>query len=272
MQVSEWDALFSCHTKYQTADSVPFTPIPLHANDRCTHTMHGMPVACETLWSKLAGRFPRPHHTPADSSTHASSDGGCVSVAASAGGVDCLVDRSESAVALELLLPLVNNMTGLNHRPAERARAKSFLAVRTRVLYLIAIDNFEGMRVGLGHAEAAVCPDTGGRQVGWLGRRNWSNDPNSAGFLWSDAPSSDVARKRDDRCLLQSFEPIESVLPVQVKLTSAAKNDPALPLNHRQIFRLLKTCVTQLLEFCKLRRPALLRVAADVAPTCEQTS
>eukprot|EP00965_Chrysotila_dentata_P082749 2730385-Pleurochrysis_carterae.AAC.1 len=62
LQVAEWKPLFKFHADYETADSVPPTPINLHINDNKTHTMHGMPIPWNTLWSKLAGRFPRPHH------------------------------------------------------------------------------------------------------------------------------------------------------------------------------------------------------------------
>eukprot|EP00965_Chrysotila_dentata_P093476 3087947-Pleurochrysis_carterae.AAC.1 len=53
----------------------------------------------------------------------------------------------------------------------------------TGQLYLLALENFEGeFRLGLGRTNEAVCPETGGRHASWLARRNWSNNPDSAGF------------------------------------------------------------------------------------------
>eukprot|EP00965_Chrysotila_dentata_P127101 4203868-Pleurochrysis_carterae.AAC.5 len=265
-QVAEWNALFDFHTQYQTADSVPPTPIHLHANDGRTHTLNGMPVPWHTLWSTLRGRFPRGHLSNQESAAEL---------------VASTVETAPTSDKPERPLALVNSVTGINHRPADRTRAVQTNTLRTRVssmplsatnvisgqLYLIALENFEGeFRVGLGRADDAVCPKSGGRHVSWLARRNWSNDPDSGGFEWPDNPTFDAAREVDGRRLCQSIEPLNSFLPLPVQLTSAANYEPGLPLTHRrQSIRLLKTCISQLREFCAMKRPDLLRTRAQVS-------
>eukprot|EP00965_Chrysotila_dentata_P236213 6201190-Pleurochrysis_carterae.AAC.1 len=77
LQVAEWRALFDFHEKYQTADDLPHMPIALSAEDGRSLLMTGMPIAWDALWSKLSGRFARPHHqNTGNAASTAQSDSG----------------------------------------------------------------------------------------------------------------------------------------------------------------------------------------------------
>eukprot|EP00965_Chrysotila_dentata_P258533 6213252-Pleurochrysis_carterae.AAC.2 len=91
-------------------------------------------------------------------------------------------------------------------------------------------------------ADDAVCPESGGRHVSWLAWRNWSNDPDGASFEWPDNPTFDAPREADGRRFCQSFEPLNSFLPLPVQLTFVANYDPGLSLTHWRQSVARRTC------------------------------
>eukprot|EP00965_Chrysotila_dentata_P215005 6188510-Pleurochrysis_carterae.AAC.1 len=114
LQVTECNALFDFHEDYQTADSLPLMPIALITSDERSLPMRGMPIAWGELWSKLAGRFPGPHHQntnkPASAGTQSDS------------GADAVRRNTGAAAASMPPPPLSNSVTALNYLPAARQR------------------------------------------------------------------------------------------------------------------------------------------------------
>eukprot|EP00965_Chrysotila_dentata_P173966 5742962-Pleurochrysis_carterae.AAC.1 len=83
--------------------------------------MTGMPVSWLVSWSemcgKLVGRFPRPHRMLAPA--------GVPAAAVNSSSAE-VVQRNKRVSSLPARpLPLVNNVTGLNHPPAQRAAARA---------------------------------------------------------------------------------------------------------------------------------------------------
>ena len=63
----QWRALHAFHLQHPTSDSLPLLPITISAprdaaeTDQSWTMNHGMPVVWDSMWSKLAWRFNRPH-------------------------------------------------------------------------------------------------------------------------------------------------------------------------------------------------------------------
>eukprot|EP00965_Chrysotila_dentata_P144337 4767894-Pleurochrysis_carterae.AAC.1 len=98
--------------------------------------------------------------------------------------------------------------------------------------------------------------------VAWLQRVGWSNDPARRGFLWSGSPTLVVARQgfRQRGAPMRNTEPVAAFLPLQVALTDSSIYSPLLPLgDSQQSLRLNKKSVDALREFCRQKRPELLR-------------
>eukprot|EP00965_Chrysotila_dentata_P253110 6211068-Pleurochrysis_carterae.AAC.1 len=132
-QLAEWKALFSFHEEHKTADSLPALPTSLttEAMGDSSFTLTGMPIEWKELWSKLAGRFPRPHHTAATSGEQGT--GAPASAAQhSSGAADVSQNTSTlRPAAVQLPLPLHNSVTGLNYQPAVRQHATMLFRRRT---------------------------------------------------------------------------------------------------------------------------------------------
>eukprot|EP00965_Chrysotila_dentata_P257123 6212775-Pleurochrysis_carterae.AAC.1 len=248
--------------------------------------MRGMPIRWDELWSKLAGRLPRPHHQ---------STAPCIAQGTQVGGTgaDSLTrtERATTAAAPsattqhEQPLALINNVTGINYptnvRQAARTQQQMSTAVREMPmsapgvemgrLYFISIPDFEGeLRVGVGRREQESGVEMDRGMVAWLQRYGWSNNPAKRGFSWAAAPQFVVARSglRQRGAPMRNTEPLSSFLPVPVTLTSTSTYNPSLPLTDpQQKIRVCKQSVDSLKEFCRQKCPELIRTAAQAQST-----
>eukprot|EP00965_Chrysotila_dentata_P117490 3882786-Pleurochrysis_carterae.AAC.1 len=287
--IAEWRALFAFHAEHPTADSLPPMPIALNvstATEARSMNLTGMPISWSQLWSKLAGRFPRPHHNRVEASAGSA-------LTTSGSGADSLA-RSERMVAQngevagtepELPLELINNVTGINYSAGARQVARSQVRLRDSIaemplsaptveagqLYFVAISEFEGeMRVGIGRKELEPGVEDGRAMVAWLQRSGWSNDPARRGFKWSGTPKLVVARRglRQRGAAMRNTEPLSQFPPLSVTLSGNSSYYPDLPLSDsQQSLRLTKQSVDALREFCRQKRPELLRTAEEASAT-----
>eukprot|EP00965_Chrysotila_dentata_P229556 6197258-Pleurochrysis_carterae.AAC.2 len=133
-QVAEWKALFGFYEEHQTADVLPQLPVSLNVSRTATESrsmdLTGMPISWNTMWSKLAGRFSRPHHTRTSAYAAGSNNGEGVGSGADFAARTERTSAAEGAARPstaepELPLPPLNNVMIINHPPSARQAGKA---------------------------------------------------------------------------------------------------------------------------------------------------
>lgn len=207
---------------------------------------HGLPISWSTAWAELAWRFKRAHQ-PQDLGEEQRECGG-----------EPLSSKAPHQVRIPL--ELENGVTSRNNKKVDRDRASKDVRRQVMVAALnegsvstvtkgsLVFVDVSGMEVGegemaIGLARAMQDCSSGQFKLKWYVRKEWVAEKK---HKWSSSPSFQLAGDPSNpKRAYVTMEPLNKVLPIQVKLTS--KNVRAGSVNPR----LTAQCVLLAREYCQ---------------------